>query len=237
MKTFPFFMCLFALASCSLPSKNDMYAGLESDQNAADSLNVADTTGFRIDDIYDMGTLCRTYDELLANPENYECQRAFFDAFPSRWWDFILVYGNHGEGIKNLYSSYVAHIDALSISMTKIGDTIYCTKLIDLAIGATIEADAPSLFQKVLRMTMEKKIDVMIPLIATMNQADQMHFWQFYWSTPLKKSHMDADFKQMYNSQVGAHRKEMEIMKSAFQNFCGHAGYFGENQSHVQLKE
>ena len=137
---------------------------------------------------FDFQRLEVAYDNLQNVSDDYGRQREFLDAFPSTWWEFTLVYGYHrNDGTLNFYTRYCDHICALSDHMTLIDDTTYCKKIIHLAVGATIDADAPNQLQDLLHAKMSEKTDIMMAVLTQLLKPEQILFWEFYWSQILRR--------------------------------------------------
>ena len=113
-----------------------------------------------------------------------EHEEVFLGQVPNVWEDFLVYCGDGELGIKR--------IDTLA-NLTNIDDTLYCTKLMNLAIGATFDSDVPNYFQDLLHKKMgcavcnpnckESLHDVMFRILSVIAKGDQMRFWQFYWSS------------------------------------------------------
>lgn len=114
-----------------------------------------------------------------------EHEKVFFEQVPSVWDDFLNYCGDDGKLGYN-------RIDTLA-NLTSIEDTLYCAKLINLAIGATYDVDETNFFQELLHKKMgcvvcnphckESLHDVMFRILSVIAKGDQMRFWQFYWSS------------------------------------------------------
>ena len=171
--------------------------------------------------------LNKAYAELMAHPNDYAKQKAFFDAFPSNWNEFNMLYQFAPSDY--LYSKYdlamyeVAHkhIGALKDNMTLINDTMYCRKLVHVSVGGVHEADAPNYLQMVLEKAMAKKTDVMISVISEMRLAYQMLFWQFYWSSIRRIKEQVEEHALLEKKYKDAYPREVKVMTIAYDYFCG----------------
>lgn len=66
------------------------------------------------------------------------------------------------------------HLEALENRMALIPDSVYCTKLVSIAVGVELDADAPSYFQTLLHDVMWKRTDVMMKDISRLRRGHQM---------------------------------------------------------------
>lgn len=171
--------------------------------------------------------LNKAYAELMAHPNDYAKQKAFFDAFPSNWNEFNMLYQFAPSDY--LYSKYdlamyeVAHkhIGALKDNMTLINDTLYCRKLVHVSVGGVYEADAPNYLRMVLQKAMVGKTDVMLYVISEMRLAYQMQFWQFYWSSVRRLEHRVKEHSLLEKKYKDAYPEEVKVMTIAYDYFCG----------------
>lgn len=171
--------------------------------------------------------LNKAYDRLMAQPNNAANQKAFFDAFPSSWEEFFLLYQYPSSKYLEenydltMYSAAYKHIEALEKHMTLINDTLYCEKLIQIALGGVHDADAPTYLQMLLKKTMSKKSDVMFHTISRLRPAFQMQFWQFYWACERKITPSEAGQEQLTQKYNKQYPQEVKTMQIAFDYFCG----------------
>jgi len=129
----------------------------------------------------DTAKLNQAYRDLIKGKRTYEKEKAFFDAFPSSWMEFILTYQWYYPNIPNKLN-YVEHIEIFE-SLKLIPDTTYCDKLIHLSIGGKWSGDAISYLQEVLHNVMNKKSNVFFARLSKYTKGIQLRFWQFYWSS------------------------------------------------------
>lgn len=169
----------------------------------------------------DTAKLNSSFRTLVDNPNAVDRQKAFFDAFPNTWNEFIMTYQYVPDANYDLTMYDLAHkqIEALGEKMTLINDTLYCQKLVNVAIGAMLEADAPSYYQNLLHKVMTNKNDVMLYAIGQLRKGYQMLFWQFYWSNPVKSKPFETEFNDFLKKNSSVYPKEMEMMKIAFDYF------------------
>ncbi|MDH8702318.1 hypothetical protein M2138_001679 [Dysgonomonadaceae bacterium PH5-43] len=171
-----------------------------------------------------------TYSKLVEQPNNLDCQQAFFDAFPNSWNEFNITYGyfpedKYGSTLhSNLYSHSYDHIKALG-NLTLIDESLYCEKLVDIAIGGRWDADGPNHFQALLHNTMKSKGNLLFETVTKEYlNTSKVLFWQFYWSSLLKVKEYEEEFNYLYNSNKEKYPQEVETMKAAFDLFHGKVG-------------
>ena len=175
----------------------------------------------------DTAKLNVAYRTLVNEPGKKENQLQFFDAFPCKWIEFIITYGFCSEivGLSpcdgydlTMYSASKSHIEALG-SISLVNDTVYCRKLVDIAVGGTYEADAPNFFKSLLHLVMHKKMDVMLYTVSQLRKGHCMQFWQFYWSSNGKSSELEKEFTHLYKLNVDKYPDMMKTMEIAFHYF------------------
>lgn len=167
----------------------------------------------------DTAVLNSAYRELVSKPNTLERQRAFFDAFPSTWREFIMTYQYVPDKKYDLamYNLAADHIGTgLGSRVTLIADSTYCDKLINLSIGGQWEADAPNYLQLVLRKVMWSKMDSMFDRLSKWEASYQFKFWQFYWASLHKAEPILTDFKRLKKLMEDRNPKEVKIMEDAF---------------------
>lgn len=175
----------------------------------------------------DTAKLNRAYRTLVNEPDKKDKQEAFFDAFPCNWREFITTYGfrseiyglcPHGGYDFTMYSAAKSHIEAFG-SISLVNDTVYCRKLVNIAVGGTYEADAPNFFKSLLHRVVHKKMDIMLYTVSRLRKGHQMQFWQFYWSSNGKSDELEKEFAHLYELNVGKYPDMMKTMETAFHYF------------------
>lgn len=182
----------------------------------------------------DTAKLNTSFRELVSNPNTLERQKAFFEAYPNTWTEFIMTYQYSSKNNYDLtmYNLAQKQIDALGGRITLIKDSIYCKKLVNIAVGGEIEADAPNYYQALLHKIMWLRMDGMLEAISKLRKGHQMQFWQFYWSNPVKSKQIETEYNRLLKLNVDSYPKEMKAMKIAFEYF-----YDGVNIDGGYIKE
>lgn len=184
--------------------------------------------------LVDTAKLNSSFRELLDKPNTIERQQAFFDAFPNTWSEFITTYQYVSKKDYDLTMYWLAQkqIEALGERVPLINDSLYCLKVVNIAIGGILDADAPNYYQDLLHKVMWSKMDVMLYIISQLRKGHQMQFWQFYWSNNVKSKPLETEFYRLSKLKVDSYPEEMKIMKIAFDYF-----YDGVNIDGGYLKE
>lgn len=182
----------------------------------------------------DTAKLNSSYRELISKPNTIERQKVFFDAFPNTWTQFIMTYQYLSSKNYDLTMCDLANkqIEALDGRVTLIKDSLYCAKIVAIAIGATLDADAPNYYKKLLHRVMWKRMNGMMNAISRLRKGHQMQFWQFYWSNPVKSQKIEKEYKRMLKLNLNTYPKQIKIMEIAFTYF-----YDGVNIDGGYLKE
>jgi len=133
----------------------------------------------------DTAKLNQAYRNLVKGKRTYEKEKAFFDAFPSSWMEYILTTNQLSRGKNNDLTEIFLFNKQLEVfeNLSLIPDSLYCDKLIHLAIGGKWNADYPSAMQEVLHNVMNKKSNVFFARLSKYTKGIQLRFWQFYWSS------------------------------------------------------
>jgi hypothetical protein len=184
--------------------------------------------------LVDTAKLNSSYRKLVGQPNTIERQKAFFDAFPNTWSEFITTYQYVSKKDYDLtmYRLAQKQIEALGGRVTLINDSLYCRKIVNVAIGGVLDADAPSYYRDLLHRVMWDKMDVMLYTISQLRKGHQMLFWQFYWSSNVKSKPLETEFYRLSKLNIDSYPEEMKIMKTAFDYF-----YDGVNIDGGYLKE
>lgn len=175
----------------------------------------------------DTAKLNTAYRALVNEPDKKENQLQFFDAFPCNWREFITTYGfssrilgqcPHDGYDYTKYNASKSHIEALG-SISLVNDTLYCRKLVNIAVGGIYEADAPNFFKSLLHRVMQEEMDAMLYSVSLLRKGHCMQFWQFYWSSNGKSDELEREFAHLYELNIGKYPDMMKMMEIAFHYF------------------
>ena len=165
-----------------------------------------------------------TYRELLKHPESKEAQMAYFEAFPNTWMEYIVTYQfvpDDKEGRKNLYSLGHKHMHAFEYK-----------KLVNIAIGARKDADAPSYLQGCVKDHMINHSEEILNALAPLRKGHRFEFWEFYFSNIIAVETIEEELNRLVELHKDCHPEDVQMMKDAFKYF-----YNGVNQSSVSYLE
>ena len=176
-----------------------------------------------------------TYRELLKHPESKEAQMAYFEAFPNTWMEYIVTYQfvpDDKEGRKNLYSLGHKHMHAFEYKLNLIPDSLYYKKLVNIAIGARKDADAPSYLQGCVKDHMINHSEEILNALAPLRKGHRFEFWEFYFSNIIAVETIEEELNRLVELHKDCHPEDVQMMKDAFKYF-----YNGVNQSSVSYLE
>ena len=176
-----------------------------------------------------------TYRELLKHPESKEAQMAYFEAFPNTWMEYIVAYQfvpDDKEGRKNLYSLGHKHMHAFEYKLNLIPDSSYYKKLVNIAIGARKDADAPSYLQGCVKDHMINHSEEILNALAPLRKGHRFEFWEFYFSNIIAVETIEEELNRLVELHKDCHPEDVQMMKDAFKYF-----YNGVNQSSVSYLE
>jgi hypothetical protein len=186
------------------------------------SLSLSFSTGYSQYFPVDTAKLNTAYRNLIENPKSKELSEIFFDAFPSTWIEFIMTYQYMWDKEKKydltMCNLCGKHIDAFLDIFPVIPDSIYCDKLISLAIGGRWDADLPSALQRtIIHKIMSIKPEAMFRQLSKQTRGFQLRFWQFYWSSLEANNVYDKDCNKLKKMMSGKYPNEVKIMTTAFE--------------------
>lgn len=168
----------------------------------------------------DTAKLNSSYRVLMNEPNSIRYQKEFFDAFPSTWMEFIMTYQYVPAEEYDLTMYFLAdrHISTLG-KITLIPDSIYCKKMVDIAIGGKLNADAPNYLLWLLHDVMKMKTHQMFEYISKLEKGYQMLFWQFYWSSMLPNKEFEKECKSLKMSNEDEYPVLVQIMCDVYKYF------------------
>lgn len=168
----------------------------------------------------DTAKLNSSYRFLMNDPASIKHQKDFFDAFPNTWMEFIMTYQYVPAEEYDLTMYHLAdrHISTLG-KISIIPDSIYCKKMVDLAIGGKLNADAPNYLLWLLHDVMKTKTHQMFEYISKLDKGYQMLFWQFYWSSMLPNQEFEEECKSLKTLNEDEYPVLVQIMCDAYKYF------------------
>lgn len=210
--------------------------------------------------LIDTLALNTAYRDLQMNPDTQKRQMAFFNAFPNSWNEYIGTYQyvddhrHEGRNTKNaslknlrnvkktpsgydltMYNLTADQVGFLKNKMFLIEDSVYCAKVVNLAIGAKLDADEPTYLQSLEHVAMWKRTDAMMKVISQLTTADQMQYWQFFWSSIHRQKSIQTEYNKLYKLLSKKHPEEMKIMATAFKYFYGNTVF--QSANHIDQRK
>lgn len=181
----------------------------------------------------DTARLNNAYRNLIETPNNPKVEKAYFDAFPSKWKDYNMTYqylpnDNYDLTMYSLANKQVKAFGDLS----SIPDPIYCEKLVNIAIGARLEADAPNYLKGLLWEKMKTKMDYIFTTLSHLRKGHRMEFWEFYWSNIVESKDIPEEFNRLKKLNEKKYPEEVEIMTDAFKYFYNGVNF--ESQGYLK---
>lgn len=173
----------------------------------------------------DTARLNQTYTALIAGPSTVEKQKAFLDAFPATYSEFMMVYQYVPDPKYNLAMYYKAdkHILEGLGKISLIPDTIYCDKLINLCINGRWGADAPNYLKTILHKALSDRPDAMLKLLKVKMSGQQFSFWYFYFNSLYVKENGVKGFQHLKKLISDTYPSLMREMESAYHSSYGKA--------------
>jgi hypothetical protein len=185
----------------------------------------------------DTTRLNQTYNDLIKAPFSFEKEKAFLDAFPSTFSEYIMVYQYVPDPNYDLtmYHKGLDHVLKGLGGLKMIPDTIFCDKLIKLSLNGRWNADAPNYLKMLLHQVIEKKPEIMFERLNKMMIGQQFSFWYFYFSSLSIKEDGKTNFQQIKMQMEKNYSKEIKDMEAAYQAAYGKA-FLSEDFPHKKIK-
>ena len=179
----------------------------------------------------DTARLNNAYKNLMNDPHNAETQKNYFDAFPNTWNEFIMTYQYISDKEYDLAMFFhaVDHINAL-YELNTISDSLYCGKIISIAIGGRINQDVANELgglKILVKWVMKTKMNAMFALLSKLRKGHQFEFWSFYWANVNYRKEINMEFDAIKQKNEKTYPKEIEIMADAYKYFHNGVNYTG----------
>lgn len=179
------------------------------------------------DSIY--ANVSQAYQKLLKE-HSASAEIGYFRAFPDNAYEFVAWEIHSSKNNEDIYK-YVQMLGKL----TSVKDTLYCKKLINLSIGASLDADGLSYLHDLLHEKLKDDgLSGVFPVILSgMTKGEQLRFWMFYWSSLCfqeenggKYVDKDADKElRLVLKRLGQRRTMKHIVRLAYK-YSSHQIYF-----------
>ena len=155
-----------------------------------------------------------SFRKLERNPSDARLQRAFFDAFPRTWAEYICTYQYCGEGSDlTMYSLADRH------KLNAVADTAYYRRLVNLCVGARIDADAPNYLQGLVEEKLISNTKEIMSYLMTLRKGHRMQFWQFVFSTIHDTKLARSRFEKIRERVKENSPEELELVDTAYRYF------------------
>ena len=169
----------------------------------------------------DVKELKKAFSDLAHDENSAEKQRAFFDAFPKTWNEYILTYGYLPPYKGNLYAYAYNHLRAFE-NLSSIPQNTYCERLIALSCGGHWEADAPNYLQNLLITYTMKHLDVVLKQMEVI-ESDAFYVWQFFFQSLHKEKSMQQNYETIRATLVQHSKLSVDDLDLAFKASYGRA--------------
>lgn len=161
------------------------------------------------------------FSDYVQDQNSAEKQRAFFDAFPKTWNEYILTYGWLPPYKGNLYSYAGYHLCAFK-NLPSIPQDTYCKRLIALSCGGHWEADAPNYLQEILVTYTMKHLDVMLKQMEVIGP-DAFYVWQFFFQSLHKEKSLQQNYETIRAALARYPKLSVDDLDLAFKVSYGKA--------------
>lgn len=173
--------------------------------------------------IVDTLKLNTVFRELANNPNTPKRQKAYFDAFPKNWTEYINLYRYDNDKKYDLTMYHWGHkqMEVFSNRLTSIKKEDYLNRLIGLATDAMYDADAPAYLKKTLHKFMNKDPQIFMKLLSKHSKDTQKSFWSFYWSAPYKSTKYEIQLEHLTKLFIDTYPEEVKIMTECCKEYNG----------------
>ncbi len=185
----------------------------------------------------DTAKLNSAYRAIVKGPNTLEKQQDFLAAFPTTYMEFYYTYQYIEGNNYNLAMTQMAngHLTVLGDSLYLISDSLYCNKLVNLAVGMNDTGETTSHLQEIVHMAMLKYEKTMMAAVMRLFKAYQLQFWSFYWSSVAYSENWTEHFLKLYRRYFEEYPDVMRTMAIAFEYYNGGVCYPDEFP-HLQEK-
>ena len=185
----------------------------------------------------DTARLNSAYRAIVKGPNTLEKQQNFLAAFPTTYMEFYYTY-QYIEG-KNydlaMTRLVTGHLTVLEDSLYLINDSLYCSKLVNLAVGMNDTGEITSHLQEIVHVAMLKYEKAMMFAVMRLFKAYQLQFWSFFWSSVAYSESWTEHFMKLYGRYFEDYPDAVRTMAIAFEYYNGGVCYPDEFP-HLQEK-
>ena len=185
----------------------------------------------------DTARLNNAYRTIVKGPNTLEKQQDFLAAFPTTYMEFYYTYQYIEGNNYDLTMTQMAnvHLTVLKDSLYLISDSLYCNKLVNLAVGMNDTGEITSYLQEIIHLAMLKYEKTMMAAVMRLFKAYQLQFWSFYWSSVAYSENWTEHFLKLYRRYFEEYPDVMRTMAIAFEYYNGSVCYPDEFP-HLQEK-
>lgn len=185
----------------------------------------------------DTARLNNAYRTIVKGPNTLEKQQDFLAAFPTTHMEFYYTYQYIEGNNYDLTMTQMAnvHLTVLKDSLYLISDSLYCNKLVNLAVGMNDTGETTSHLQEIIHLAMLKYEKTMMAAVMRLFKAYQLQFWSFYWSSVVYSENWTEHFLKLYRRYFEEYPDVMRTMAIAFEYYNGGVCYPDEFP-HLQEK-
>ena len=130
------------------------------------------------------------------------------------------------EGRKNLYFAGHKHVYAFQYKLNLIPDSLYYKKLVNIAIGGRIDADAANYLQSCVKSHMIDHSEQILNALAPLCKRHRFEFWEFYFSNIVKSADIEEELNRLVELHKNCHPEDVQMMKDAFKYFYNGVNFF-----------
>ena len=185
----------------------------------------------------DTAKLNSAYRAIVKGPNTLEKQQDFLAAFPTTYMEFYYTYqyieGNNYD--LTMTRMVNGHLTVLGDSLYFISDSLYCNKLVNLAVGMNDTGETTSHLQEIIHLAMLKYEKTMMAAVMRLFKAYQLQFWSLYWSSVAYSENWTEHFLKLYRRYFEEYPDVMRTMAIAFEYYNGGVCYPDEFP-HLQEK-
>ena len=128
----------------------------------------------------DTARLNNAYRALKSGTRTLKAEMEFFEAYPTTWLEYYMTYSfvDDENYDYSMCKMCCEHISTL-FSLTKVSDTVFCKKVVDLTVGMKETGECTSFFQDYLIGYILNNDKLVLDYLSKLKKGYQMEFWEF----------------------------------------------------------
>ena len=173
----------------------------------------------------DTARLNKAYRALKSENRTLKTEMEFLEAYPTTWLEFYMTYSfvDDENYDYSMCKMCCEHISTL-FSLTKVSDSVFCKKVVDLTVGMKETGECTSFFQDYLLGYILNNDKLVLDYLSKLKKSYQMEFWQFCWSTVTECSRAEY-FEKIYARNKRKYPEQIKIARIAFNYFYDGINY------------